>query len=155
MRAWISYLISMASTAHLDAAIASPFSSCPALVAAASTRPGHMAKTAEKIKFDRYPHVNLVPFGTGRPGHHAKKFTNDLMRGADDPLHLPSETPGQPFRVSFTAPFPNNNSQLQPRDAWPSLALAPVPTVPLTCSSRVTGAGTVQAGHPRCPHRSL
>ena len=74
------------STAHLDAAIVSPFSSCPALVAAASTRPGHMAKTAEKIKFNRYPHVYLVPFGTGRPGHHAKKFTNDLMRGADDPL---------------------------------------------------------------------
>ena len=76
------------STAYLDVAIVSPFSSCPALVAAASTRPRHMAKTAEKIKFDRYPHVNLVPFileTTGRPGHHAKKFTNNHMRDADDP----------------------------------------------------------------------
>ena len=29
-----------------------------------------------KVKFDRYPHINLVPFileTTGRPGHHAKK----------------------------------------------------------------------------------
>ena len=38
------------------------FSCNPSLVAAPSTRPGHMAKRAEKSKFDRYPHFNLVPF---------------------------------------------------------------------------------------------
>ena len=56
---------------HLDVAIVTPFSSSPALFAAASTRPGHMAKRAEKIIFDWYPHVNLVPFimeTTGRRG---------------------------------------------------------------------------------------
>ena len=27
-----------------------------------STKPGHMAKKAEKAKFDRYPHISMVPF---------------------------------------------------------------------------------------------
>ena len=60
----------------------------PSLVAAASTKPGLMAKRAEKAKFDRYPHINLVPFileTTGRPGSHAKKFINYLLRDADNP----------------------------------------------------------------------
>ena len=63
------------STTYLDVAIVAPFSCNPALVAAASTRPGHMAKRAEKSKFDRYPHINLVPFvleTTGRPGTRQK-----------------------------------------------------------------------------------
>ena len=38
----------------IDVAIVTPFSS-PALIAAASTRPGHMAKRAGKIKFDPDP----------------------------------------------------------------------------------------------------
>ena len=49
----------------------------PSLVSAASTEPGFMAKRAEKTKFDRYPHINLVPFileTTFRPGPHARKF---------------------------------------------------------------------------------
>ena len=50
----------------------------PALIAAASTLPGHMAKRAEKTKFDRYPHV-------GRPGYHSKKFISDFMEDADNP----------------------------------------------------------------------
>ena len=54
----------------------------------ASTKPGLMAKRAEKTKFDRYPHINLVPFileTTGRPGPHARKFINYLLRDADNP----------------------------------------------------------------------
>ena len=51
----------------VDVAIVTPFSSSPRLVAAASARPSYMAKGAEKIKFDRYPRVNLVPF---YPGDH-------------------------------------------------------------------------------------
>ena len=35
-------------------------------------------------------------------------------------LQLPSETPGQPSRASFTPPSPNSNSQPQPRDSPPS-----------------------------------
>ena len=57
-------------------------------VSAASTKPGLMAKRAEKTKFDRYPHINLVPFileTTGRPGPHARKFINYLLRDADNP----------------------------------------------------------------------
>ena len=64
------------SITYLDVSIVAPFSCNPSLVAAASTKPGLMAKRAEKAKFDRYPHINLVPFileTTGRPGPHARK----------------------------------------------------------------------------------
>ena len=76
------------SITYLDVSIVAPFSCNPSLVAAASTKPGLMAKRAEKAKFDRYPHINLVPFileTTGRPGSHAKKFINYLLRDADNP----------------------------------------------------------------------
>ena len=76
------------SVTYLDVSIVAPFSCSPSLVSAASTKPGHMAKRAEKTKFDRYPHINLVPFileTTGRPGPHARKFINFLLRDADNP----------------------------------------------------------------------
>ena len=60
-----------------------------------------MAKRAKKIKFERYPHINLVPFvleTTGCPAYHAKNFISSLMKDADQP------------RAHFTARFPNNNS---------------------------------------------
>ena len=56
------------TTASLGVAIVTPFSASPALIAAASTRPGHMAKRAG-----------------GRPGYHAKKFVSNLMKDADNP----------------------------------------------------------------------
>ena len=77
-----------ASITYLDVSIVAPFSCNPSLVSAASTKPGHMAKRAEKTKFDRYPHINLVPFileTTGRPGPHARKFISHLMRDAVNP----------------------------------------------------------------------
>ena len=76
------------SITYLDVSIVAPFSCSPSLVSAASTKPGLMAKRAEKTKFDRYPHINLVPFileTTGRPGPHARKFINYLLRDADNP----------------------------------------------------------------------
>ena len=76
------------SITNLDVSIVAPFSCNPSLVVAASTKPGLMAKKAEKAKFDRNPHINLVPFileTTGRPGSHAKKFINYLLRDADNP----------------------------------------------------------------------
>ena len=76
------------SITYLDVSIVAPFSSNPSLVAAASTKPGLVTKRAEKSKFDRYPHINLVPFileTTGRLGSHAKKFINCLLRDADNP----------------------------------------------------------------------
>ena len=76
------------SVSYLDVSIVAPFSCSPSLVSAASTKPGHTAKRAEKTKFDRYPHINLVPFilkTTGRPGPHARKFINYLLRDADNP----------------------------------------------------------------------
>ena len=76
------------SITYLDVSIVAPFSCNPSLVSAASTKPGLMAKRAEKAKFDRYPHINLVPFileTTGRPGPHARKFINYLLRDADNP----------------------------------------------------------------------
>ena len=68
------------SITYLDVSIVAPFSCSPSLVSA--------AKRAEKSKFDRYPHINLVPFileTTGRPGPHARKFINYLLRDADNP----------------------------------------------------------------------
>ena len=79
------------SVTYLDVSIVAPFSCNPSLVSAASTRPGHMAKRAEKTKMDRYPHINLVPFvleTTGRPGPHARKFISNLMRDAENPTPL-------------------------------------------------------------------
>ena len=76
------------SVTYLDVSIVAPFSCSPSLVSAASTKPGLMAKRAEKNEFDRYPHINLVPFileTTGRPGPHARKFINYLMRDANNP----------------------------------------------------------------------
>ena len=50
------------SVTYLDVSIVGPFSCSPSLVSAASTKPGLMAKRAEKNKVDRKPHINLVPF---------------------------------------------------------------------------------------------
>ena len=77
------------SVTYLDVSIVAPFSCSPSLVSAASTKPGLVAKKrAEKNKLDRYPHINLVPFileTTSRPGPHARKFINYLLRDADNP----------------------------------------------------------------------
>ena len=75
------------SVTYLDVSIVAPFSCNPSLVSAASTKPGFMAERAEKHKYDRYPHINLVPFileTTGRPGPHTRKFFSYLMRDADN-----------------------------------------------------------------------
>ena len=85
---WTLSLISMVQSHIWTSLLLLPFSCNPSLVAAASTKPGLMAKRAEKAKFGRYPHFNLVPFileTTGRPGSHAKKFINYLLRDADNP----------------------------------------------------------------------
>ena len=76
------------SITYLDVSIVAPFSCNRSLVSAASTKPGLMAKKAEKNKFDRYPQINLVPFileTTGRPGPHAKKFISYLLRDTGNP----------------------------------------------------------------------
>ena len=76
------------SVTYVDVSSVAPFSCNPSLVSAASTNPGLMARRAEKNKFDRYPHINLVPFileTTGRNGPHARKFMNYLLRDADNP----------------------------------------------------------------------
>ena len=69
------------SVTYLDVSIVAPFSCSPSLVSAASAKPGLMAKRAD-------PHINLVPFileTTGRPGPHARKFINYLLRDAENP----------------------------------------------------------------------
>ena len=96
-----------------------PSLAIPSLVSAASTKPGHMAKRAEKSKFDRYPHINLVPFileSTGRPGPHSRKFINYLLRDADNPPIAVRDT-CPPSKVSSTVPSPNNNSRQPLRDS--------------------------------------
>ena len=79
-----------------------------------------VAKRAEKSKFDRYPHINLVPFileTTGRPGPHARKFMNYLLRDADNPPIAVRET-WAASKVSSTVPSPNNNLRQSLRDSW-------------------------------------
>ena len=88
MLGWILSFNLNGSVTYLDVSIVAPFSCSPSLVSAACTRPGLMAKRAEKKKFDRYPHINLVPFileTKGRPAPHAKMFISYLMRDADNP----------------------------------------------------------------------
>ena len=75
------------SVTNLDVSFVPPFSCSLSLVSAANTKIGLLAKRAEKNKFDRYPHINLVPFileTTGRPGPHARKFISHLLRDADN-----------------------------------------------------------------------
>ena len=106
------------STTYQDVAIVALFSSNLALVAAASTRPGHMAKRAEKSKFDRYPHTNLVPFileTTCRPGQHARQFISNLMKDADN-LPLALRDTWSAIQSVLHSPSPNNNFQLPLRD---------------------------------------
>ena len=70
------FLTSMVLSRFWTSLLLLPFSCNPSLVAAAITKTGLMAKRAEKTKFDKYPHINLIPFileTTGRPGSHAKK----------------------------------------------------------------------------------
>ena len=76
------------SVTYLDFSIVAPFSCSPSLVTTASTKPGLMATRAERNKFDRYPHINLVLFileTTGRPGPHARKLISYLIRDAENP----------------------------------------------------------------------
>ena len=76
------------SVTYLDVSIVAPSSCNPSLVSAAGTKPELMAKRAEKNKFDRNSHINLVPFileTTGRPGPQARKFKSYTMRDADNP----------------------------------------------------------------------
>ena len=107
------------SVTHLDVFIVALSSCNPSLVSAASTKPGLLAKSAEKNKFDRYPHINLVPFileTTGRPGPHAKKFINFLLRDADNPPIAVRDT-WSASKVSSTMPSPNNNLRSPLRDS--------------------------------------
>ena len=81
----------------LTSAVQSRIWMCPLLLLSLAVRPwslqpaqnqDFLAKRAEKNKFDRYPHINLVPFileTTGRPGPQAKKFISYLLRDADNP----------------------------------------------------------------------
>ena len=81
----------------LTSAVQSRIWMCPLLLLSLAVRPwslqpaqnqDFLAKRAEKNKFDRYPHINLVPFileTTGRPGPQAKKFISYLLRDADTP----------------------------------------------------------------------
>ena len=137
-------------TTYVDVATVTPFSSGPGLVAAASARPGYMAKRAEKIKFDRYPHTNLVPFMP--PWIPCQEVHQHLMKDADHPSLAIRDT-WSAVQSVFTAPSPNNNSQQQPRD--------PPPPVPILFSQTRLLLHTLQCSFhlpphvwPVAPHRS-
>ena len=73
----------------------------------------------KKVKIERYPHINLAPFILETTGYHAKKFVSNLMKDAvNPPTCHPRHLVSYP-EWSFTAPSPNNKSQLQPRSALP------------------------------------
>ena len=72
----------------------------------------------KKNKYDRYPHINLVPVileTTGWPGPQPGNSLATSCEMSTTP-HWPSGTPGQPSKVCSTAPSPNNNSQPPSRD---------------------------------------
>ena len=76
------------SVTYVDVSIVAPFSCSPSLVSAARDKTRSYGQESGKNKFDRYPHINLVPFileTTGRSGPHAKKFISHLLRDADNP----------------------------------------------------------------------
>ena len=61
------------TTTYLDVAIVCPFSTSPAFIAAASTRPGHVDGGAEKVKIDRYTRTcQSCPV---HPGDHRPPWT--------------------------------------------------------------------------------
>ena len=108
------------SITYLDVSIVAPFSCNPSLVAAASTKPGLMAKRAEKAKFE---------------GIRTSILSRSFLRQLADPVHMPrssliiccemlathqllSEIPGLPSRSFSTVPSPNNNLWLPLRDPW-------------------------------------
>ena len=105
------------SVTCLDVSIVAPFSCSPSLVSAASTKPGLMAKRAEKnstgirtstsFKSSLRQQVGLAHL----PG-------NSLATSCEMPTsrHEPSGTPGPPSKVSSTVPSPNNNSRPPLRD---------------------------------------
>ena len=99
------------SITYLEVSIVAPFSCNPSLVSAASTKPGFMAKRAEKTKFDKYPHINLIPFileTTSRLGHMPRSSLTTYCEMLTT-HQLLSETLGPPSKVSSTVPSPNNN----------------------------------------------
>ena len=106
------------SATYLDLSIVASFSCNPALVAAASTRAGHMAKRAEKSIFDRYPHIYFVPFILRPPAalDITPENSSATSRKTLTISHWPSGTPGQPSRAYSTAPSPNNTLQPPLRD---------------------------------------
>ena len=107
------------SITYLDVSIVAPFSCNPSLVSAASTKPGLMAKRAEKTKF----------------GTHTSILSRSFLRQLADLAHMPgksliiccemlithqllSETLGPPSRVFSTVPSPKNNLRQPLRDSW-------------------------------------
>ena len=107
------------SITYLDVSIVAPFSCNPSLVAAASTKPGLMAKRERR-------RPSLI-------GIHTSILSHSSLRQLVDPVHMPrsssitccemltthqllSETPGPPSRAFSTVPSPNNNLWLPLRD---------------------------------------
>ena len=78
------------SVTYLDVSIVALFSCNPSLVSSASTKPGLMAKRAEKNKFDRYPHIRPQVGLAHMPG-------NSLATSCEMP------------KVCSKAPSPNNS----------------------------------------------
>ena len=108
------------SITYLDVSIVAPFSCNPSLVSAASTKPGFMAKRAER------------PNSTGT---HTSIWSRSFLRPQAGLVHMPgnslttycemrtthqllSETLGPPSKVSSTVPSPNNNLRQPLRDFW-------------------------------------
>ena len=86
---------------------------------AASGRPGFMAKREEKNKFDRYPHINLIPFilaTTGRQGYHGPKSSSNNSTATRTTHRQPSGTPGQLSKPHCTTASPNSSFEQSPRD---------------------------------------
>ena len=107
------------SITHLDVSIVAPFSCSPWFLLPAQNQ--DIWPRAEKTKFDRYPHINLVPLileTTGRPGPHARKFMNYFLRDADNQSLAIRDTWSTIQSVLPQCHLQNNNLRKPLRDSW-------------------------------------
>ena len=76
----ISYTDTSGITRHIDVSICTPH---PKQDGSTSGKPGHLAKTREDTKMNKFSHLNLYPFvleHLGRPGIHTRQYIRTLTK---------------------------------------------------------------------------
>ena len=121
-------------TYYIDTAVVTPFSANAGLIAAASTRPGYMAKREEEKKLTDTP-ASTWSHSSWRPPDDlviTHKSSSNTYLATRTTLQQPSGTRGLPSKPHSTVASPSNNSRRSPHD-HPAYCPHPRPsTSPLT-----------------------